>query len=158
MTSDALLRDLLGRLQSWEDAHAGFDAAVDGLPAHLRGKQPAGVPHSPWQLVEHLRRTQHDILDFCRNPKYEELNWPEDYWPESAEPPSSTAWNESIKAFRDDRAALQQLAADRSVDLPARIPHGTGQTYLRELLLAADHAAYHIGQLVLVRRLLGAWK
>lgn len=158
MTADARLRELLGRLQSWEDAHVGFDAAVDGIPPDLRGKQPAGVPYSPWQLVEHLRRTQHDILDFCRNPHYEELNWPEDYWPASAEPPSTSAWDESIEQFRADRVSLEQLAADRSIDLSARIPHGSGQTYLRELLLAADHAAYHVGQLVLVRRLLGAWK
>jgi uncharacterized damage-inducible protein DinB len=158
MTADASLRDLLGRLQSWEDAHVGFDAAVDGIPSDLRGEQPAGVPYSPWQLVEHLRRTQHDILDFCRNPHYEELNWPEDYWPASAEPPAASAWDESIKAYRADRTALEQLAADPAVDFSARIPHGSGQTYLRELLLAADHAAYHVGQLVLVRRLLGAWK
>ena len=158
MTSEALLRDLLRRLLSWEDAHAGFDAAVAGIPPDVRGRQPAGVPYSPWQLVEHMRRAQHDILDFCRNPDYEELDWPEDYWPASAAPPSPAAWDESIEQFRADRAALAQLAADRSVDLAARIPHGSGQTYLRELLLAADHAAYHLGQLVLVRRLLGAWK
>ena len=158
MTPDAALRDLLGALLSWEDAHAGFEAAVAGIPTELRGMQSAGVPYSPWQLVEHLRRAQHDILDFCRNPDYEELNWPEDYWPESPAPPSAAAWDESIARFLADRDALRRLAADRSVDLAARIPHGSGQTYLRELLLAADHAAYHVGQLVLVRRLLGAWK
>jgi uncharacterized damage-inducible protein DinB len=157
MTTDAVMRDLLGRLLSWEDAHATLDAAVAGIPADLRGRQPAGVPYSPWQLVEHLRIAQHDILDFCRNADYEELNWPADYWPSSAAPPSAAAWDESIAQFRADRLALQQLAADERVDLAARIPHGSGQTYLRELLLAADHAAYHIGQLVLVRRLLGAW-
>jgi uncharacterized damage-inducible protein DinB len=157
MTTNAVLRDLLGRLLSWEDAHATFEAAVAGIPADLRGRQPAGVPYSPWQLVEHLRIAQHDILDFCRNADYEELNWPADYWPFSAAPPSAAAWDESIARFRADRLALQQLAADEGVDLDARIPHGSGQTYLRELLLAADHAAYHVGQLVLVRRLLGAW-
>ena len=157
MTTDAVLRDLLGRLLSWEDAHATFEAAVAGIPADLRGRQPAGVPYSPWQLVEHLRIGQRDILDFCRNADYDELNWPADYWPLSAAPPSAAAWDESIAQFRADRLALQQLAADEGVDLAARIPHGSGQTYLRELLLAADHAAYHIGQLVLVRRLLGAW-
>ena len=157
MTTNAVLRDLLGRLLSWEDAHATFEAAVAGIPADLRGRQPAGVPYSPWQLVEHLRIAQRDILDFCRNADYEELNWPADYWPFSAAPPSAAAWDESIARFRADRLALQQLAADEGVDLDARIPHGNGQTYLRELLLAADHAAYHVGQLVLVRRLLGAW-
>jgi uncharacterized damage-inducible protein DinB len=158
MTDEAVLRELLRRLLAWEDAHVGFDAAVGGIPPQLRGRQPAGVPYSPWQLVEHLRIAQHDILDFCRNPRYEELKWPDDYWPTSAAPHTDDAWDESLRLFRSDRDALQQLAADRSIDLAARIPHGGGQTYLRELVLAADHAAYHVGQLVLVRRLLGAWK
>jgi hypothetical protein len=155
---DTALRDLLSRLLGWEDAHVGFDAAVDGVPAKLRGEQPSGVPHSPWQLVEHLRLAQYDILDFCRNPNYKELEWPADYWPSSAAPPSAEAWDESVRQFRSDRRALQQMAVDPKRDLFARIPHGTGQTYLRELVLAADHAAYHVGQLVLVRRLLGIWK
>lgn len=156
--SDALVRQQLGRLLDWEDAHAGFDAAVADIPADLRGKQPAGLPYSAWQLVEHLRRAQHDILEFCRNPKYQALEWPADYWPSDPAPPSATAWDDSISQFRQDRQALQQLAADTKVSLADRIPHGDGQTYQRELLLAADHAAYHIGQLVLVRRLLGIWK
>ena len=156
--SDAPFRELLGRIQDWEDAHAGFDTAVAGIPAELRGRQPEGVPYSPWQLVEHLRRAQEDILEFCRNPNYKERQWPADYWPASPAPPSAKAWDESIRQFRKDRQALQKLAADRKVDLAAKIPHGQGQTYLRELFLAADHAAYHIGELVLVRRLLGSWK
>jgi uncharacterized damage-inducible protein DinB len=158
MTDEPGLRDLLRHLLNWEDAHVGFDAAVEGIPPDARGLQPAGVPYSPWQLVEHLRIAQHDILDFCRNPHYEELKWPDDYWPASPAPESAAAWDESIRQFRADREALQQLAEDPSFDLAARIPHGSGQTYLRELVLAADHAAYHVGQLVLVRRLLGAWK
>jgi hypothetical protein len=158
MTDEVVLRDVLGRALSWEDAHAGFDAAVADIPPDARGTRPGGIPYSPWQLLEHLRLAQHDILDFCRNPDYEELSWPGDYWPASPVPPSPDAWDESIRAFHADRMALQQLAADPAVDLAARIPHGSGQTYLRELLLAADHAAYHIGQLVLVRRLLGTWK
>lgn len=156
MNEDAL-RDHLARLLDWKEAHATFDDAVAGLPEPLRGRAPDGLPYSPWQLVEHLRITQHDILDFCRNPKYRELAWPDDYWPASAAPPSSKAWDESLRRFLEDRTALQRLARDSSVDLTARIPHGTGQTYLRELLLAADHAAYHIGELIVVRRLLGAW-
>jgi hypothetical protein len=108
-------------------------------------------------LIEHLRLAQHDILDFCRNPEYRELHWPDDYWPPSAAPLKPTAWDESIAQFRRDRAALQSLASDLRIDLFARIPHGSGQTYLRELLLAADHSAYHVGQLVTVRRALGAW-
>lgn len=152
------LRDLLARLLAWEDAHVSFDAAVAGIPVAQRGRVPTGLPHSPWQLVEHLRLAQHDILDFCVNPQYEEHRWPEDYWPSSAAPPSDGAWDESIDAVRRDRAALQQLARDASIDLTAPIPHGTGQTYARELVVAADHAAYHVGQLVLVRRALGDWK
>jgi hypothetical protein len=143
---------------AWEDAHVGFDKAVANIAPEMRSKQPAGLPFSPWQLLEHLRRTQHDILDFCNNPDYKELSWPADYWPASAAPPSAAAWDDSVKAFRRDRLALQQLAADAKVDLTAPIPHGSGQTYLREIVLAADHTAYHVGQLVAVRRLLGIWK
>ncbi|MGH2435368.1 MAG: DinB family protein [bacterium] len=157
MTSDAPLRELLGRLLTWEDAHVGFDAAIADIPADARGMQPSGLPYSPWQLLEHLRRTQRDILEFCRNPDYQELKWPDDYWPPSPAPPSPAAWDESIGQFRQDRSALQQLAANLKTDLAARIPHGNGQTYLRELVLAADHTAYHVGQLIVVRRLLGVW-
>lgn len=154
--NDKALRTHLRKLLDWRDAHAGFDAAVEGIPAEFRGRQPDGLPYSPWQLVEHLRLAQHDILDFCRNPEYGEMKWPDDYWPASAEPPSSTVWDESIAAYRADRKALQQLAAE--ADLFATIPHGSGQTYLRELLLVADHNSYHVGQLVAVRRLLGIWQ
>jgi hypothetical protein len=154
---DTDLREHLARLLSWEEAHASFDKAVAGLPEALRGKAPAGLPYSPWQLVEHLRITQHDILDFCRNPAYQELAWPDDYWPPTAAPPTPAAWDESLGAFREDRAGLQQLARDLSIELTAAIPRGDGQTYLRELLLAADHSAYHVGELIVVRRLLGAW-
>jgi hypothetical protein len=154
---DNSMRDHVARLLEWEEAHASLDAAVAGLPENARGRTPPGLPYSPWQLIEHLRITQHDILDFCRDPEYEELSWPDDYWPAAAEPPSAAAWDESIRKFGEDRAALQALARDPATDLSARIPHGTGQTYLRELLLAADHAAYHVGELVVVRRLLGVW-
>jgi uncharacterized damage-inducible protein DinB len=157
MSDDRLLREFLGRLLSWEDAHVSFDKAVADIAAELRGQQPSGLPYSLWQLVEHLRLTQHDILDFCRNPDYEELTWPGDYWPPGPTPPSPEAWDESIRQYREDRRALQQLAADPAVDLFARIPHGQGQTCLRELVLVADHSAYHVGQVVLVRRLLGIW-
>jgi hypothetical protein len=150
-------RDQIARLLGWEEAHASLDAAVAGLPEDARGRVPTGLPYSPWQLLEHLRIAQHDILDFCRNPAYEELSWPDDYWPAAAAPPSAAAWDESIRQFGRDRAELQALAREPATDLSARIPHGTGQTYLRELLLAADHAAYHVGELVVVRRLLGVW-
>ncbi len=154
---DTSLRDQLARALAWGDAHSSFDDALAGLADPLRGRVPAGLPYSAWQLLEHLRITQHDILDFCRNPAYEELSWPDDYWPPSAEPPSDRAWDESIRGFREDRAGLEALARDQSVDLSARIPHGNGQTYLREILLVLDHSAYHLGELIVVRRLLGAW-
>ena len=158
MPDDRAYREQLRKLLDWEDAHVGFDAAVSGIPAAVRGRKPPRCPYSAWQLVEHLRIAQHDILDFCRNADYEALAWPDDYWPGSAAPPSAAAWNRSIRQFREDREALQQLAMDPRIDLTARIPHGSGQTYLRELVLAADHAAYHVGELVLLRRVLGIWK
>jgi hypothetical protein len=155
--SDGALREHLRKLLAWGDAHAGFDRAVAGLAPELRGVRPDGLPYSPWELLEHLRITQEDILDFSRNPEYRELSWPEDYWPASPAPPDDGAWDRSIAACRAGREALQAMATDPATDLFATIPHGQGQTYLREILLAADHAAYHVGQLVLVRRLLGAW-
>ena len=158
MSSDAPLREQLRKMLAWDDAHVGFDKAVQGIPAELRGKQPDGAPYSPWQLVEHLRIAQHDILDFCRNPKYQEMKWPDDYWPSSPAPKSAADWDDSVRRFHEDLKALQDLAADTSIDLFAKIPHGSGQTYLRELLLVADHTAYHVGELVVVRRLLGIWK
>jgi uncharacterized damage-inducible protein DinB len=158
MTSDALFRDSIARLLGWEDAHVGFESAVADIAPALRGTQPSSLPYSAWQLLEHMRRAQHDILEFCRNPDYRELEWPADYWPTTPVPPSENAWDDAVEAFRRDREALRQLARDETVDLTTRIPHGNGQTYLRELLLVADHSAYHIGQLVLVRRLLGAWQ
>lgn len=155
--NETAVRDLLSRLLSWEDAHAGFEAAVDGIPPALQGTQPAGLPYSPWQLVEHLRITQHDILDFCINPNYVEMAWPGDYWPKTPAPPDGDAWAASVQQFQRERQAMQALAQDRSNDLHAAIPHGSGQTYLREIVLVADHTAYHVGQLILVRRLLGIW-
>jgi hypothetical protein len=157
MDREAALRDHLSRVLAWQDAHGTFEAAVDGVPPSHRGRLPQGLPYSPWQLLEHLRITQHDILDFCRNPNYAELHWPDDYWPKSAAPPSDSAWDESVRGFLEDRDAMQALAADGSVDLLATIPHGDGQTYLREILLVADHTSYHVGQLIAVRRVLGIW-
>ena len=151
------LRGLLQRLLDWEDAHVSFDSAVEGVPSEIQGLQPEGLPHSPWQLLEHMRICQRDILDFCRNPDYQEPKF-EDYWPGTIAPATEDAWEKSIAGFRADRERLKQFAANRSVDLFATIPHGSGQTYLRELLLVADHNAYHVGQLVAVRRLLDDWK
>jgi len=155
---ETAFRNHLVRLLDWEEAHVGFDKAVDGIPADKRGARAAGFEHSPWQLLEHLRLGQEDILDFCVNARYEHtLKWPDDYWPTQA-PTSDAAWNESIAAFTRSREALQALARDVD-DLTAKVPTGTEkQTYLRAILLAADHVAYHVGQLVAVRRALGIWK
>ncbi len=158
MTDEKAWRDQVGKLLAWEDAHVGFEAAVAGIPPKLRGVRPPGAPHSAWEIVEHLRLAQFDILDFCINPRYEEKKWPDDYWPSSPVPPSKAAWEASIAQSLRDRQTLQKLAANPKIKLTARIPHGSGQTYLRELVLVADHAAYHVGQLVLVRQLLGNWK
>jgi uncharacterized damage-inducible protein DinB len=153
---DKALRAQLASLLDWEDAHVSLDSAVEKLPVKLRGVQPPGMPHSVWQLVEHLRRTQFDILDFCRNPDYEAPPF-DSHWPETATPPSGRAWTACLAAIQRDRATLAAMAVDPGVDLFAKIPHGDGQTYLRELVLVADHTAYHVGQIVVVRRLLDAW-
>jgi uncharacterized damage-inducible protein DinB len=151
-------RDHFERVLDWEDAHVGFDKAVDGVPPDARGARPAGFEHSPWQLLEHIRIAQEDILDFCVNAAYEHtMKWPEDYWPKDPAPPSQEAWAESIASCVRSREGLKRLARDVQ-DLTARVPTGTGnQTYLRAILLAADHAAYHVGQLVAVRCALAIW-
>ena len=156
MTDKDALRAHLVTLLDWRDAHLEFEAAIAGIPPVARGRTPSGASHSPWQLLEHIRLAQHDILDFCVNPTYKERSWPDDYWPSSPAPPSAEAWDETVARIRRDREALQQLVRD-TPDLLSPIPHGSGQTYLREVLLVADHTAYHVGQLVLVRRLLGVW-
>ena len=154
--NDRSIREFVAKLLAWEDAHVGFDAAVADIPEQDRGRR-AGA-HSPWEIVEHIRLAQHDILDFSRNRDYKEMEWPKDYWPQTPAPPSAAAWDESLANIRRDRDALKQLALDTSIDLTEKIPHGNGQTYLRELLLVADHTAYHVGQLVMVRQSLGIWK
>jgi hypothetical protein len=156
--SDSALRDHLVRLLDWEDAHVGFDKAVDGIPPGKRGAHAAGLEHSPWQLLEHIRIAQADILDFCINAAYEHtMTWPDDYWPADAGPASEHVWDESVASYRRSREGLKRLAREVE-DLTAKVPTGKGrQTYLRAILLAADHAAYHVGQLVAVRRALGIW-
>lgn len=157
MSSDSLREHLVYLLEG-EGAHAGFEAAVKDLPPRVRGLEANGVPHSPWELLEHIRLAQWDILEFSRNANHVSPEWPSGYWPPSPEPPDDEAWDKSVAAFRSDLAAMSALAADESVDLYAKIPWGTGQTILREILLVADHNAYHLGQLVLVRKLLGSWE
>ncbi len=151
------LRQQVAKLLDWQDAHLNFARVVAGWPPKLRGAKPRGAPHTAWQLVEHLRICQWDILEFCRNPKYKEMPF-EDYWPRTTAPPSSAAWEKSLRGFRADCKAMQKLVLNPKTDLYAPIPWGQGQTILREAVLVADHNAYHIGQLVLLRRLLGAWK
>ncbi len=139
-------------------AHADSLKAIAGIPAELRGAKPHGAPHSAWELVEHMRLAQWDILEFSRNATNVSPEWPEGYWPRSAAPPDDAAWEKSVRQFRADLRAMEKLVEDPATDLLARIPHGEGQTVLREALLVADHNAYHTGELVFLRRMLGNWE
>jgi len=139
-------------------AHVRFDDAVKDMPEKLRDVKPDRFPHSAWMLLEHLRITQWDILEFSRNPKHESPKWPDGYWPKEEAPPSAASWDKTVQQFRKDLKAMQDLVANPKTDLYARIPWGEGQTILREALLLADHNAYHVAQLIDARRLLGAWK
>ncbi|MGA7859337.1 MAG: DinB family protein [Terracidiphilus sp.] len=154
----ASLREHVLSLLKGGHAHADFESAIKNLPAELRGKRPKGAEHSPWEVLEHLRIAQSDILEFSRDPKHKSPDWPVGYWPASKTPPDEKAWDRSVRAFRKDLKAMCDLVADEKTDLLAKIPHGDGQTILREALLTADHNAYHLGEMVLLRRLLGAWK
>jgi len=151
---DASLRKHLESLLRMEGAHLTFDAAVADFPVRLRGARPPGSPHTAWQLLEHMRIAQEDILDFSRNPGYQEKKFPDDYWPAGEAPPSKESWDRSVRQFQSDLKKLRALIADTKNDLFAAIPHGQGQTLLREALLTADHNAYHLGQLVLLRKIL----
>jgi len=160
-TLGAAVRKQLKQLLEGGQAHASFADAVKGLPAKLRGVVPTGLPYSAWQIVEHIRIAQRDILDFSRNAdgSYKPRKWPQAYWPKSAAPPNGKAWGESIRQIHDDRRAFEALlkaAGDAGLTEP--FTWGDGQTLLREALLIADHNAYHTGELIVVRRLLGAWK
>ncbi len=155
--SHQALREQLAALLRWEDAHANLERIAAGVPHDRWSASAPGLPYTLWQLLEHIRLAQHDILDFCRNPGYTELRWPDDYWPPAGTVPSEADVSTTLGALRQDRDALAAMALDSRVDLFARIPHGTGQTYLRELLLVADHTSYHLGQMVVVRRALGIW-
>jgi len=152
------LREHLLELLKGGHAHATFENAIEDLEPRLYGAKPANFPHSPWMLLEHLRIAQWDILEFSRNKQHESPKWPEGYWPNSAEPPNAEAWKKSVDQFGSDLKAVQDLVKNPKVDLFAKIPWGDGQTILREVLLVADHNAYHIAQLVDARRLLGAWE
>jgi hypothetical protein len=152
------LRKELDRLLSGQGAHADFETAAADFPATLRGVRPEGSSHSGWELLEHLRIAQRDMLEFSRDPKHESPKWPEEYWPKDPQPPAADAWEKSLKAVRHDLAAMRKLVLDEHSDLFTPLPHGDGQTLLREALQLADHNAYHVGELVFLRRVLGCWK
>jgi hypothetical protein len=157
MSDDSKLREQVINLLCSRGAHADFDTAIRGLPAGLRGARVKSLPFTPWRLLEHMRIAQWDILEFSRDPKHTSPAWPEGYWPDGDAPPNPSAWRASVAGFRRDLGEMEALVKDPSTDLFAPIPHGTGQTILREALLVADHNAYHVGQLILLRRLLRAW-
>lgn len=158
MEKEQELRDHLVALLGSSHAHLDFEKAITGLPANLRGAKPPGLPFTPWRLLEHMRLAQWDILRFSIDPHHISPEFPDGYWPASDAPPDAISWDRSIADFQADRKAMMDLIADPKTDLLAQLPHGEGQTILREALLAADHNAYHLGQLVTVRRLLGAWQ
>ncbi len=155
--NDAALRKQLIDLLKGGNAHATFDDAVKDFPVQLRGMRPKDAPHSPWELLEHMRIAQWDILEFSHDHKHKSPKFPDGYWPKSPEPPEGDAWDRSVHSFQRELASMCALIADESTDLHAKIPHGDGQTVLREALLVADHNAYHLGQFMTVRRILGAW-
>lgn len=157
MKKDKALREDLTNLLTEAHAHASFDDAVKDLPANLRGKRPAALPHSPWELLEHLRIAQWDIIEYALNPKHESPEFPSGYWPKSPEPPDNKAWDNSLATFRKDLQTLLSKIKDPATDVLAPIPHAKNQSLLNKTLLVADHNSYHIGQLIIVRRLLGAW-
>ena len=153
-TPDTYRKELLSALTE-DNAHAGFDAAVKDFPLNLRGVRPEGLPHSAYQLVEHLRIAQRDIIEFALNPKHKSPDFPDGYWPKSPEPPDTKAWDKSIAAFRADRKKL--VEALKKADVTAPIPHANDQSLAAKTILLIDHNAYHLGQLILLRRLLHAW-
>jgi hypothetical protein len=156
--ADKALREHVLYLLRDGGAHVHFDQTVKDFPENLRGKKPDGQPHTAWRLLEHMRIAQWDILEFSRNAKHVSPDFPSGYWPSGDAPPDPAAWDKSIKTFRADLRAMEKLVEDEKTDLFARIPWGDTQTVLREALLVADHNAYHLGELVMIRRLLGAWK
>ncbi len=157
MTEDQALREQLLKLLRGGQAHMTFDQAVADFPPDQINHRPPHVPYSPWHLLEHLRFTQRDILDFIRDPRYREPSWPDEYWPPPEQDASAGDWAQAIRAFREDLQALEALVRDPATDLYARIPHGQGQTFLREILLVADHNAYHIGELAILRQVMQTW-
>ncbi len=158
MNTDPILRKHLVKLLTGQQGHVHFEQVVSNLPREFRGGKPSSAPYTPWQILEHMRIAQWDILEFSRSPHHQSPKFPEGYWPETEAPPDDDAWEKSGTTFRSDLAAMCDLVTNPSTDLFTPLLHGTGQTILREALLVADHNSYHLGQLVLLRRLLGAWQ
>lgn len=154
MKSTDPLRQHLINLLTKAEAHLDVRSELKEFPVELRGRKPAGAPHTPWQLLEHMRIAQWDILEFTLNAKHASPRWPGEYWPKADAPPDSRAWDKSVTQFLADLDDICKMVSDPKHDLVAKIPHSDGQTYLREALLVADHNAYHLGQLVMVRRIL----
>ena len=152
------LRNELDRLLGGKGAHADFEAAVADFPPKLSGVRPHGSAHSAWEVLEHLRIGQWDMLEFSRDPKHVSPDWPAGYWPKKSAPDSEAEWDRSVQSFRDDLAAVRKMVADPKSDLFTRFAHGEGQTLLREALQIVDHNSYHVCELIFLRRLLGAWK
>jgi hypothetical protein len=155
--NDKILREHVRKLLAERQAHVDWKTALKGFPANKRGVKPSGSRHSAWELLEHTRIAQWDILEFSRNPKHVSPDWPSGYWPKTPKPPNSKAWDKSVKSLENDLKSMADLIMDPKTDLFSRIPHGSGQTVLREALLVADHNSYHLGQFVALRRLLGSW-
>lgn len=156
-TSHSALREQVVYLLKGGGAHVHFMDALEGFSAGKRGIFAKGLPHTGWQLLEHARLAQWDILEFSRNPKHVSPNFPDGYWPKVPIPPSEKAWDDSVAMFQRDLEDMVRLVQNAHADLFAKIPHGQGQTILREALLLADHNSYHLGQLVDLRRALGEW-
>jgi hypothetical protein len=148
------LRKHLVDLLDMKGAHVNFESTVRDFPAKLRGVKPAGAPHTAWQFLEHMRLAQWDILEFSRDAKHVSPDFPDGYWPVSDAPPSGAAWQKSVRMFRHDLSEMKKLISNPKLDLTAPIPHGEGQTLLREALLVADHNSYHLGQLMMLRKML----
>ncbi|SHF93573.1 DinB superfamily protein [Fodinibius roseus] len=157
MSAAIPIRDLVVEQLDSKDAHVDFMQAVQGLTHKQTGIKVEGLPHTIWELIEHIRISQDDILEFCKNPDYEAPNWPDDYWPASAGPENEKAFHTSVRAVPEGIKEMKSMVSDPQNDLLAPIPHGDGQTLFREAMLFVDHNAYHIGQIVQVRRSMGSW-
>lgn len=157
MNHEKDLRDRLLYVLKGKGAHLDFDKAISDISPEYRGKKHTALPYTAWQLLEHMRIAQWDILEFSRNAKHISPKWPEGYWPDTESPPDAKSWEKSVTIFKRELQEMQDLVANPETDLYAKIPHGNGQTILREALLLADHNAYHLGQLVMLRKILSAW-